>query len=169
MVLIREKKKTRAQRTTRRVPLVSALGEVLKEYLKTHPGGEFLFAQGGVIGRSKKRSQTTGHLDEKKRPSGLKARLSTVKARGEVAAADTTARVGEEEVEINQEVAGQVLDALRAAKVVRGFGGNRQPPPVPSGDYLVRVTVDGKTLERVLRVERVSGAAAGEIASDEEP
>ncbi len=34
-----------------------------------------------------------------------------------------------------------------------GFGGGGAPP-VPTGDYLVTITVDGKTLSRVLRVER---------------
>jgi hypothetical protein len=34
-----------------------------------------------------------------------------------------------------------------------GFGGGGAPP-VMTGDYLVSVTVDGKTMTRVLRVER---------------
>lgn len=89
-VLVREKKRTRGQRTTRRVPLTAQLAAVLKDYLAGHPGGEFLFCQGGEVIRSKKRSRTTGHLDEKARPSGLKARLSTVRARGAVAAAAVT-------------------------------------------------------------------------------
>jgi len=40
-----------------------------------------------------------------------------------------------------------------------GFGGGA--PAVPSGDYLVSITVDGKTLSRVLRVERASGTGSG--------
>ncbi len=35
-----------------------------------------------------------------------------------------------------------------------GFGGGGGAPPVATGDYLVTITVDGKTLSRVLRVER---------------
>jgi photosystem II stability/assembly factor-like uncharacterized protein len=35
-----------------------------------------------------------------------------------------------------------------------GFGGGA--PPVASGDYLVSITVDGKTMSRVLRVERAN-------------
>jgi hypothetical protein len=89
-VLVREKKRTRGQRTTRRVPLTAQLAAVLKDYLAGHPGGELLFCQGGEVARSKKRSRTTGHLDEKVRPSGLKARLSTVRARGAVTAAAVT-------------------------------------------------------------------------------
>jgi integrase len=42
-VLIREKKRSRRQRTTRRVPLTPFLAGVLKEWLKGHPGGQYLF------------------------------------------------------------------------------------------------------------------------------
>ena len=42
-----------------------------------------------------------------------------------------------------------------------GFGGGGGPPAVASGDYLVSIVVDGKTLSRVLRVERVSGTGGG--------
>jgi integrase len=89
-VLIREKKRSRQQRTTRRVPLTGQLAAVLKEYLSAHPGGSTLFSQGGVVGRSKKRSATTGHQDEKVRPSSLKGRLATVKKREETAAGGVT-------------------------------------------------------------------------------
>jgi len=40
-----------------------------------------------------------------------------------------------------------------------GFGGGA--PAVESGDYLVSITVDGKTMSRVLRVDRVSGTGEG--------
>jgi photosystem II stability/assembly factor-like uncharacterized protein len=52
-----------------------------------------------------------------------------------------------------------------------GLGGFGGAPPVPSGSYLVSITVDGKTLSRVLRVERVSGtgAAPGFVFDDDEP
>ena len=43
-----------------------------------------------------------------------------------------------------------------------GFGGGGTPA-VPSGDYLVSITVDGKTMSRVLRVERVSGTGGGGV------
>jgi hypothetical protein len=35
-----------------------------------------------------------------------------------------------------------------------GFGGGGAANQVPTGDYLVTITIDGKTLSRVLRVER---------------
>ena len=48
---------------------------------------------------------------------------------------------------------GMAYDAARHRVVVfGGFGGGA--PPVATGDYLVTITVDGKTLSRVLRVER---------------
>jgi hypothetical protein len=38
-----------------------------------------------------------------------------------------------------------------------GFGRGNQAPVVASGDYLVTLTVGGKTYKQLLRVERVSG------------
>jgi integrase len=80
-VLIREKKRSRKQRTTRRVPLTSLLITVLKEWLETHPGGQYLFCHQGEVGRSKKRSKTTGHMSEGARPTSLKGRMATVRRR----------------------------------------------------------------------------------------
>jgi integrase len=80
-ILIREKKRSREKRTTRRVTITPFLKQVLRDWLTIHPGGKWLFAQPGCVFRSKKRSKTTGHLDEKVRPSSLKGRLATVKVR----------------------------------------------------------------------------------------
>jgi integrase len=80
-VLVREKKRSRGQRTTRRVPLTTFLKKVLKAWLAIHPGGPALFCHAGTVARSKKRSRTTGHQNEKKRPSSLKGRMATVKKR----------------------------------------------------------------------------------------
>ncbi len=80
-VLIREKKRARGERTTRRVPLSSFLKKVLADWLAIHPGGPALFCHAGEVFRSKKRSRTTGHQDEKVRPSSLKGRLATVRLR----------------------------------------------------------------------------------------
>ena len=56
------------------------------------------------------------------------------------------------------------------AFVAQAFGrGLTGAPLVASGNYLVSITVDGKTLSRVLRVERVSGTgAAPSFAFDDE-
>jgi integrase len=82
-VLIREKKKARGKETTRRVPLTPTLAAVLKEWLASHPGGRHLFCLGREVGRSKKRSRTTGHRGQKTRATSLKGRMATVKARTE--------------------------------------------------------------------------------------
>jgi integrase len=53
-VLIREKKRARGQRTNRRVPLSAFLVEVLREWLKCHPGGQSLFCHSLEVVRSRK-------------------------------------------------------------------------------------------------------------------
>ena len=80
-VLVREKKKRQKQRTTRRVPLTPFLASVLREWVAVHPGGPALFCPAGEVFRSKKRSRTTGHQNEKVRSSSLKGRLATVRKR----------------------------------------------------------------------------------------
>lgn len=80
---IREKKRTRGQRTTRRVPLTPFLRDVLAEWLSVHPGGQALFCHSGFVARSKKRSTTTGHKGETTRATSLKGRLATVRKRAQ--------------------------------------------------------------------------------------
>jgi integrase len=89
-VLVREKKRSRGQRTTRRVPLTPLLKKVLRDWLKVHPGGPSLFCHAGIVARSKKRSRTTGHQNGRIRPSSLKGRLATVKKREQAAQAALT-------------------------------------------------------------------------------
>jgi integrase len=88
-VLVREKKRSRGQRTTRRVPLTAFLKGVLKDWLAIHPGGSYLFCQAGEIARSKKRSRTTGYQG-KNRPSSLKGRMATVRRREQPAQGQLT-------------------------------------------------------------------------------
>ena len=80
-VVIRENKRSRGQRTTRRVPLTPLLREVLQNWLQGHPGGQYLFCHACLVARSKKRSRSTGHQSEQSRPSSLKERLATVRVR----------------------------------------------------------------------------------------
>jgi integrase len=59
-VLLREKKRSREKRTTRRVPLSPFLRDLLHDWLKVHPGGPFLFCQAAAVAHSKtKRSAPT--------------------------------------------------------------------------------------------------------------
>jgi integrase len=81
MVLIREKKRSRKQRTTRHVSLSPSLTSVLRDWLAVHPGGPHLFCQQGVVARSKKRSSTTGHKGQKDRATTLKGRVAEVRRR----------------------------------------------------------------------------------------
>ena len=48
-----------------------------------------------------------------------------------------------------------------------GFGGN-QAPLVSTGDYLVTLTVGGRTMKQVLHVERIGALNSPTIASEEE-
>jgi integrase len=57
------------------------LAGVLKDWLALHPGGPHLFCLFGVIGRSKKRSRTTGHKSEKTRSTSMKGRQAAVRER----------------------------------------------------------------------------------------
>jgi integrase len=52
-MLLRERKRAKGRATTRRVPLAPQLVAVLQEWLAVHPGGQQLFAQAGVVARSK--------------------------------------------------------------------------------------------------------------------
>lgn len=80
-VTIREKKRVRGRHTTRRLPLSPFLAGVLKEWLAAHPGGPHLFCLAGEVGRSKKRSRSTGYLNGKQRPTTAKGRLASVRER----------------------------------------------------------------------------------------
>jgi integrase len=116
-LLVREKKRSRKQRTTRQVSLVPALAAVLKEWLASHPGGKFLFCQAGVVARSKKRSRTTGHRNEKVRASSLKGRLATVRRRVEQAATAVTR--DEAHDHLKRTLAGSKWQVLRGYHVLR--------------------------------------------------
>ena len=75
---VREKKRVRGQVTSRRVPLSPFLAGVLKDWLNHHPGGHHFFCRAGTVGRSKKRSPTTGYLNGVSRPTTDKARLAGI-------------------------------------------------------------------------------------------
>lgn len=81
ILTVRERKRTKGKRTTRRVPLSTTLAAVLRDWLKHHPGGPYLFAQSEEVFRSKKRSRTTGHQNGEGRPKSLRGRLASISAR----------------------------------------------------------------------------------------
>ena len=81
VITLREKKRVRGRQTTRRVPLSTFLAGVLRQWIADHPGSHHLFCLAGEVARSRKLSRTTGHLDDKNRPTSLKARLESVRER----------------------------------------------------------------------------------------
>ena len=58
-VVIHEKKRVRAKTTTRRVPLSAFLIGVLKKWLKSHPGGPYLFCMQNRAEQNKTRKTST--------------------------------------------------------------------------------------------------------------
>ena len=62
-VLIQERKRTKGTRSTRRVPLTSLLKQVMGEWFKGHPGGQFTFCQQGqpITPRRSPRSLQADH------------------------------------------------------------------------------------------------------------
>jgi integrase len=80
-VEVRERKRVRGKRSARRVPLTGHLAAVLKDYLRGHPGGPYLFYNAGAVARRKTRSPTTGHKGDKTRASTAAGRAATVGAR----------------------------------------------------------------------------------------
>jgi integrase len=57
-ILIREKKRARGERTSRRVPLSGFLVQSLRRWLDCHPGGRTLFCQTPEVVRSRKQRAT---------------------------------------------------------------------------------------------------------------
>jgi len=81
IITVREKKRSHSERTTRRVPLTSALSSTLREWVSNHPGGPWLFCQSGEVMRSKNRSRTTGHQSGDGRARTLGGRMKTIRNR----------------------------------------------------------------------------------------
>src|SRR5262249_5147204 len=77
-ITVRERKRVKGKRSTRRAPLTPLLRRALEEWLAVHPGGPALFCHSGNVARSKKRSQTTGHRGGDRRATTLRGRLETV-------------------------------------------------------------------------------------------
>ena len=80
-VVIREKKRVKGKRSTRRAPLTPTLRAALEAWLAVHPGGPSLFCQAGEVAHSKKRSRTTGYQTGDDRATTDKGRLATVTQR----------------------------------------------------------------------------------------
>jgi integrase len=80
-LIVRERKRRRSEKTTRRVALHPVLRTILQGWLRSHPGGRFLFSHPGVVARSKKRSKLTGYRGKSRATTG-QGRLATLRERG---------------------------------------------------------------------------------------
>lgn len=117
VLVIREKKRSRQQRTTRRVSITPLLKHVLSNWLAVHPGSRFLFCQSGVVSRSKKRSPTTGHRSEQSRATSSQGRLTSVRERPN--AAITPITKDEAHDHFKRTLAGSKWEVLRGFHVLR--------------------------------------------------
>jgi integrase len=116
-LLVREKKRSKKQRTTRHVSLTPLLKAVLAEWLVAHPGGRFLFCQSGVVNRSKTRSRTTGHQSGESRAKSQMGRTATVKERGGVGITPVTK--DEAHDHLKRTLAGSKWEVMRGYHVLR--------------------------------------------------
>ena len=82
-ILIREKKRSRKERTTHRAPITPQLADALKKWIAEHPGGPVLFCQKAEVARSSSRSPTTGHRSAKYATT-TEERSGKVRKRGNV-------------------------------------------------------------------------------------
>ena len=119
-------------------------------------------------------ADTTGRDTTARAARDTTARDTTAAARR-----DTTARGGRGaspaggesagEGEINQDLLGDVLTAMRRAgmQATGGGFGRGGPPVVQSGDYLVTLVAGDRKFQQVLRVERAANAPAGSLRPQE--
>jgi integrase len=117
-VLIREKKRLKGRRSTRRAPLTPLLRDALQSWLAVHPGGTSLFCQSGPVSHSKKRSRTTGHQHGEDRPTTLKGRLATVQFRKDMPG-PVPLTVGECHDHFKQTLAGSKWEVVRGLHSLR--------------------------------------------------
>jgi integrase len=116
-VIVREKKRAHDKRTTRRVSLTPFLAGVLRDWLKVHPGGQYLFCQPAEVARSKKRSKTTGHQSDNVRPSSFKGRMATVRQRDRPAPAALTCNEAHDH--FKRSLAGSKWEVLKGFHLLR--------------------------------------------------
>lgn len=156
--------------------------EQLDRIHKAMTGGEGVFALfrrggrgGGAMGGFQERpgeSPAPRKPGERGARGGRGAQSDTARvaaAKSDTAKAGTSGAQAGGEPPIDREVLSDVFDALRSSGAIQGgFGGGRNRAPlVESGDFLVSITANGKTQQRTLRVERVSGGSDTAVLADE--
>jgi integrase len=117
-VTIREKKRVKAKRSTRRAPLTPLVVEALKAWLAVHPGGQALLCHVGEVAHSKKRSRTTGHQNGEGRATTLKGRMETVKRREKIPGPGPLT-VGECHIHFKKTLAGSKWRVVKGLNTLR--------------------------------------------------
>src|SRR5688500_780256 len=141
-----------ARRDTVRIVITDVKGDVVRRL--TGPGGSGVHRVAWDLRRQQRPLGPTAVRDSIARARLRQAREDSLKA----ARTDTTAgraRTGVAGGEINLRPAETRPGEVPAAGG-GGFGASRDGPMVPAGDYLVTITANGRTMRRVLRVERIS-------------
>jgi integrase len=118
MITIRELKRVKAKRSTRRSPLTPLLAHALKAWRAVHPGGPWLFCQSGEIAHSKKRSRTTGHQNGRGRATTVEGRMASVTTR-ETQPGPSQLTVGEVHDHFKRTLAGSKWDVVRGLHTLR--------------------------------------------------
>jgi integrase len=117
-IVIRERKRVKGTRSTRRAPLTSLLRSALEAWLSVHPGGNALFCHSSEVRHSSKRSRTIGHQNGKGRATTLKGRMETVKRRQDAPGVGPLT-VDECRDHIGRTLAGTKWDVVKGLHVLR--------------------------------------------------
>jgi integrase len=117
-VIVREKKRVKGKRSTRRAPLTPLLTNALKAWLAVHPGGNTLFCQSDEVARSRKRSRTTGHQNGEGRATTFPGRMASVKQREHLPGPGPLA-VGECHDHFKRTLAGSKWEVVRGLHTLR--------------------------------------------------
>jgi integrase len=131
-VVIREKKRVKGKRSTRRSPLTPKLVEALKAWLAVHPGCAALFCKSGEVAHSKKRSRTTGHQNGEGRPTTIRHSVASCLAAAGVDQRLIDDMLGHVSEEIWRRYRHLTPQAKRQA-VLSVFGDDRKSGSPPSG------------------------------------
>ena len=164
-----------SKRDTAKIVITDVKGDVVRRL--TGPGGPGVHRVTWDLRRPQRPLGPTALRDSIAGARLRKAQEDSLRAvRGDTTRTDTTAagprrgggaRGGAGEINLRpaESRAGEVPGAGGGGG---GFGGQRNGPMVPEGDYLVTITASGQTMRRVLHVERVSEIPAEPPPSEEE-
>lgn len=117
LLLVREKKRSKRELTTRHVSVTPFLAGVLRTWIAVHPGGRYLFCQTGTIGRSRTRGATTGHAWGRTRPTTTSGRTASVQQRPPVGVSAVTKNEAHDH--LKRTLAGSRWGVIRGFHVLR--------------------------------------------------